>query len=512
MRVAICGCGPKGCYGIERLLAWAETRAVGDIELTVFEPHAFPGAGPAYDPEGPRYLLMNYPAGKIDLTHPHGPHHYRGGSFVEGSGADPGDYPSRARVGQYLHAGLNSMLDDPPLPVSIVSSPVRELTRAGREWLVDCSSGTERFDEVLLAVGHHRPPAPRLDAAAPGSVVALQGIGLTAIDLILELTEGRGGSFEGSVGDGLRYRLSGAEPARIMPWSRSGRPMLIKPDLPPARARVAREAVERIREEIAAFERPVDLRELIAAQARLADELLLAVSGEPMEGAGPRRWLEAAAAGSLRPCLDPLTPLAYSLAVNLGRAAAGLEWALGAAWRESYPAIVVTHSHGGLRASDRAPFARLAAELERLAFGPPPLNAAKLIALAELGILDLSHPTGPPPTADQRLDARIPPPGLHPDQPPTGSLLAEGLIRRPPGVRGIEIDRSARCIGRSGEPTPGLAATGRITEDWVVGNDTLSRSLHPQLDRWAKRICTAATGAEEAGSAADPLLAAGGSR
>jgi hypothetical protein len=36
--------------------------------------------------------------------------------------------------------------------------------------------------------------------------------------------------------------------------------------------------------------------------------------------------------------------------------------------------------------------------------------------------------------------------------------------------------------------TPGLAAIGRPTEDSVIGNDTLSRTLHPLADRWARRV------------------------
>ena len=44
------------------------------------------------------------------------------------------------------------------------------------------------------------------------------------------------------------------------------------------------------------------------------------------------------------------------------------------------------------------------------------------------------------------------------------------------------------CRARDGSITPGLAAIGRPTEDSVIGNDTLSRSLHPQADRWARRV------------------------
>jgi diaminopimelate decarboxylase len=57
-----------------------------------------------------------------------------------------------------------------------------------------------------------------------------------------------------------------------------------------------------------------------------------------------------------------------------------------------------------------------------------------------------------------------------------------------PGGRGLEVTVDTACVGRHGSPSPGLSAIGRPTEDSVVGNDTLNRALHPQADRWARRI------------------------
>ena len=66
----------------------------------------------------------------------------------------------------------------------------------------------------------------------------MKGIGLTFIDAVLSLTEGRGGTFERMPDGRLSYRASGGEPATILPFSRSGLPMAPKPhDLPVACAR-----------------------------------------------------------------------------------------------------------------------------------------------------------------------------------------------------------------------------------------------------------------------------------
>ena len=44
------------------------------------------------------------------------------------------------------------------------------------------------------------------------------------------------------------------------------------------------------------------------------------------------------------------------------------------------------------------------------------------------------------------------------------------------------------CRARDGSLSPGLSAIGRPTEDSVIGNDTLSRTLHPHADRWAGSV------------------------
>lgn len=62
------------------------------------------------------------------------------------------------------------------------------------------------------------------DDAAPGEPVALRGLGLAALDVILRLTEGRGGYFVRRSGDerGLGFVPGGFEPSRILPFSETG--------------------------------------------------------------------------------------------------------------------------------------------------------------------------------------------------------------------------------------------------------------------------------------------------
>ena len=94
---------------------------------------------------------------------------------------------------------------------------------------------------------------------------------------------------------------------------------------------------------------------------------------------------------------------------------------------------------------------------------------------------------------DVVIDAVLPGPGVVGlAQPPIPGLLADGLVRVAAGRRGSELTPEILCVGAGGRPTPGLAAIGRPTEDWVIGNDTLSRTLHDEPDRWARRVVASA--------------------
>jgi diaminopimelate decarboxylase len=213
----------------------------------------------------------------------------------------------------------------------------------------------------------------------------------------------------------------------------------------------------------------------------------------------------AAAGAPLQQGLSVVEEIDRSLAVGAGLVAPDLRWAIGHAWRVLYPAIVQRLGDGGLREDDWPAFHRLAAEMERVAFGPSPLNAAKLLALVEAGLVDLSLVAGATlrdregrtclcgadreRPVDVVVDAVLPGPGVLPGQDALlDGLVADGHVRIAHARRGLDIALDGTCLSRDGSCSLGLAAIGRPTEDVVIGNDTLSRTLHPLSDRWARRV------------------------
>lgn len=515
--VAIVGCGPRGLHCLERLFdALASGVPASGVRVVVFEPHPYPGAGPAYDPRQPDYLRMNYGADQIDA--------WTGRSravppaerltFERWRGRGPDDedaFPARATVGRYLCDCLEAVMRHRPPGVDVRVLPLRVMAieRDSGRWSVSADNG-ERVcaDEVLLATGHgpsagdehrgwgHQPVFPveewmGPERIPPGATVAVRGFALTFIDAVLSLTEGRGGAFLPTGHPWrLRYVPSGEEPAAIVPHSRTGCAMRAKPgplDEPGLSALAAQGRT---------IAEAAGLGEVVTAVGRAAASLLETTRDDRAQTDDRvGTALAARVAGMATQRTGAGRPAAAALMRSLDVAAnlrsGDSDWALGSAWRGLYPNLVQRVGFGGLDTHERPGLRGIAAGMERLAFGPPPRSAARLVALAEHGLLRLDRlrAQAPPPRPVVEVDAVLPPPGPGGPADPLGaSLLASGLMRRASGCRGAEITRAAACVGANGKPTPGLSVCGRATEDWVLGNDTLSRTLHDLPERWAMRV------------------------
>lgn len=109
-----------------------------------------------------------------------------------------------------------------------------------------------------------------LDGVAAGSDVIVRGMGLAAIDLVVLLTEGRGGSFARDPEGVLHYRPSGSEPVLHL-GSRRGVPYRSKITSriagdPVALEYLGREFHERVRDRRAPLDFDADVWPLVAAE------------------------------------------------------------------------------------------------------------------------------------------------------------------------------------------------------------------------------------------------------
>lgn len=543
-RIAVAGCGPKGMYCLERLaFELSRSSQQSEVQITIFEPASFPGAGVVYDPRQPHYLRMNFASRFINVwpeaIRQRNPDAYP--TLLEWlehnhpQYADPHGFVSRALVGEYLAASYQKTLQLFPdfVNVTQVKQKVTEIQKAETCWSLKTAESEFTFDEVLLTVGHEgwRPtpfshpsskqiiekayPAEQMlsESRIPsGSTVAIRGFALTFIDACLTLTEGRGGKFFRDNQDWI-YLPSGDEVQTIVPFSRTGHPMLAKPDSRYFKSHSGLEQIwEQGRQHLLNLKQPetgLDFQNAIwPVILKTAEEALLSqVPDHPIGSSAPQIelqiWFQDWSNRSFSP-EEAFQCLQQSYRVAMGLEVPDEAWAIGETFRQLYPALVRKISFGGLAFTSWSDFQRTAEEMERLAFGPPAENIGRLIALIDAGIVDLDYlqadfvahenkpmleTAGKQMVADRLINAIIPNKDQFAKDSLLEQLLSSGRIRRMLGAGGIAVDGAGRPILPEEQNTEGLAIIGRPTEGCVLGNDTLSRQLHSCQDRWAQSVC-----------------------
>lgn len=323
----------------------------------------------------------------------------------------------------------------------------------------------------------------------PASTVRCKGFALTFIDTMLALTERRGGVFTLSA-TGYSYNASGKEPRRIAPFSRSGRPM---------RAKVEAALFTQPQDDAFWDERRAELSQILCAPSAtfthhiwpaflsFADLVLGNVTGTSAEFYAERS----------RTTFTPeeiRQDLRIGYDIAMGRRAQDSAWALAEVWRRCYPQLINWISHRDMGVDDAHHFRQIAAEMERLAFGPPAQNIGKLITLEQAGIVSFEHMSGDA-AADVTINATIPPAGSAELAVPLDGLLRDGFLSIST-MGGVRVDKDAHTLTSDGI-TRGLSVIGRATEGCVLGNDTLSRGLHDLPENWAASILRSARQSNE---------------
>ncbi|SDN90992.1 FAD-NAD(P)-binding [Lentzea jiangxiensis] len=243
--LVVIGGGPRAAGLLERIAAQSPSL---ELAVHVVDPHP-PGAGRVWRHAQSPLLRMNSMAEDVtvftdDSFDGEGPVR-PGPSLAEWIDIDPTSFPSRQVQSGYLSWFFEHVRESLPPNISVTVHRATASKVVGtRVWLDDGSSLDA--DVLVLALGHldaepepeHRklaehaaehglvyvPPLYSADAdlsAVTGHVV-LRGFGLAFIDLMVLLTEGRGGRYVRS-GGRLAYVPSGAEPTLYV-GSRRGVP------------------------------------------------------------------------------------------------------------------------------------------------------------------------------------------------------------------------------------------------------------------------------------------------
>lgn len=261
--IAIIGGGPKGFYALDRFISKAMQANINKpVKIHWFNHSKEFASGPNFHPNLPSYLIMNDCIAEIScwesMDSPHSiPNKLKLIDWINlnksgEEGPKPSDFCSRELMGLYLMDALHKTLESKPehLDVSMVHGNISDLDIFNNK--IKLTSSKMRlpflYESAILCTGHsysnmeqeevmmkaaknndimYLPqayPVELLDEIPAAVDVAIKGIGLTFMDSVLHLTEGRGGIFYKQDNE-YRYLPSGYEPT-IYPFSRRNLPML----------------------------------------------------------------------------------------------------------------------------------------------------------------------------------------------------------------------------------------------------------------------------------------------
>ena len=567
--VTIIGMGPRGLSILERLAAFARASACL-LQVNLVEPgECGPGV---HDVQLPPHLLCNSAAGLLTIFPASGAVELasacRGATLAEwaraqgyrrfgdqvhqlpsgaqeGEALADGDFLPRCLLGRYLAWVYRTLAAALPPTVRLTHLRHRAIDmfqQPDGNFVVELDSGfSVNSDFVFLASGHSRSnltdeqawcrkfaqdharynsklvyirhpyPLNKLAALGSDARVGIAGMGLTAHDVVAELTVGRGGRFV-TAGSGVRYAASGHEP-RLLLFSRSCLPALARaaePDAPgpgprffthQALAALRNAALQSRASAQLDFDRdllPLLMKELGYAWRKVHDGVAPApgYTPGPAELAGIEALLFPLRARSFDSSAAFSTFVTCLLADDLSEArrgsAASPAKAVAAALAEARPVLRDALEQGGLTAASHRKYLSVYhPAFNRVAYGPPSARNEQLLALIEAGVLEMA----PGPNPAVRIDEELSRFALHTrtgagtdvtcldalviarvdafspetiDDDFMRNLLKRGTVRPfyngtfHPG--GLDVDAAGHPLSRAGRPFTNVWASGGLVE------------------------------------------------
>ncbi len=242
--VAIVGLGPRGTSLLERLLTnIIKNNLSKEIKFLLFDKNKAKGYG-CHHPNISENLLVNTISDQITMYFGKEMKQYgivnEGLSFYQWSveknqNIKKNDYLSRVQLSRYLEyfytEQINRMIEN-NIQFEIVNDEVIDVSDETIPTIKTLNNQSYKASFVVLCLGHQNKEIKKenycdnlLDTSFLKEInkksIAIQGLGLTSFDAIIELTEGKEGVFERNKEGKLIYKPSGKEP-KIFIYSRSG--------------------------------------------------------------------------------------------------------------------------------------------------------------------------------------------------------------------------------------------------------------------------------------------------
>jgi hypothetical protein len=561
IHIGIIGFGPKGLYGFERLLASLKHYTETKVNIHLFNESASFGAGWVYHKDQPDYLLMNYPNHLISLQPISKPSpiceilslsEWLSLRTKETVSELKPKISSRKTIGNYLTFYFNELCKHLPSHISVSKyvTTVTDIKQEDKSYKISTTNTLDvPFCNSLLIATGHKPsikskvernntlktipfvyPIPKqLGIINPQSTVIIKGIGLTAIDAILGLTEGCKGKFQSNKDSTITYLKSGLEPKHIFPYSRTGIPIIPRGERTLDYKQTSfflknylqsnsfethsvdfeKDLLPRIKQDIVGefYNTLFELYDVSIEQINNFEELKKRI--EKFHQEHPKVKIFKAE--------DLLTPtLASSQTTYNSVHDFWSFWcienektkspfvAAASAWRYLSKDFNTLYSQQKLTEASKKEFQTKCFGLfNKISYGPPLVNIKKILALIEANILDFRFAESPTisehsisksnqsTTYNWSIDARLPR-GFSSSK----SVLfnAEHSSQLFKTLKISENNNELQCtktghpLNANGNPIKSIVFYGTPTENILFDNDTLSRTHNDTVTLWAKDI------------------------
>lgn len=563
--VGIIGFGPKGFYGFERLLAELNTcKSKPKIAIHIYnETDAF-ATGWIYDVNQPDFLVMNYPNQHISLKPKKEPAPILPIlTFTEWQSKKTGNsiafektnIAARKDVGEYLKFYFEELCSHIQKDISIYShiSTVTGIQKMAKGYHLKTNKTQETllFDSLLITTGHTPAIVNKLETRSkskfsipfvypfnktikhvkPKSVVACKGIGLTAIDTILALTEGKGGSFKTHSDSTLSYEKSGFEPQTILPFSRSGLPIVPRGTQTLNLKQTGfylKKFVQKLSKNSPRFDfendiLPIIKQDLVASYYHCifklyAFEFSIDSEFEKLQKAitrfhenypdvkmfSPEDLFNPKLNRQINQNVAIKNYLNFWIHENSKESSPFV--AAASAWRFLVDDFNFLYRNNWLTQDSKIKFQKKYFGLfNRISYGPPITNIRKLLALVEANILDFSFSKSPSilqnnstytiqlknqtKDFDYLIDARLPrgftqKTSVFFNKPLENDLFS--LQYKSETYSELKCTPEGNPLNRDGKKEKEIVLYGTPTEETLFDNDTLSRSHNDTASQWAK--------------------------
>jgi len=570
-KIGIIGIGPRGGYSLERLIIeLVKQNSLSNIQLSLFEATGNFGNGQVYDLNQISSNWINITERILELEkrkviNSHflkiapfpSYHEWIHKDFITLAKDETDTYPPRSQIGEYLSQRFQSLIK--PLIQSNIVSLYEEETKNikwlnnGKIQISTDANSYEEFDEVLLTIGHQlTEPSQQIlnwdqfainkeninlfKAPYPvvkylhhknlhnKSTVGIRGFGLAMIDVVRAMAE-KFGNFAIKDEKSRLCNYYTKEQIKVMfiPFSLDGLPPVPKP----LNAQIDK-SFQPSEDSILKFEKQIGNKQiqkeaesphfLISAFAPITASIYTRISdsNDQLNTSLQEieklitQWLEDQSIE--HPLFIPIEQPAEESMQNfvdmaIGKIPISLDYCIGQVWRHCQPTIYKALSFNECSNKVFAKIIALDESTKRFSYGPPVESIQQLLALVDVGILNLDmvnnpnieltkkgwrfHLSDKSTTATIMIDSVLDSPNIKSVMSPiVRNMLDDGLMKVVHDDLGIVIDEYGYLISKNENTRIPIALLGRLAKGTIIGVDAILECFGSRPCQWAKQAAS----------------------